>query len=182
MFQGIDKITSVQSTNQQHNYAAMVTFQSFGIIIAGDDADFSGKTVEAYDGTAWNTVGEFPIVVDNHSAVVIGGDSGAVYVFGGWGTTNAIDSSFLTLDGGASWIKGPALLSKRAQHRSVLVDGYVIFHLGGRNATDVGMDVEMWTFQDAAGISRTQLEWHLPNFTLYPEAFLVDYKDAQRCK
>ena len=47
MFQGEDIITSVQSTNQQHNYAAMVTFQSFGIIIAGDDADFSGKTVEA---------------------------------------------------------------------------------------------------------------------------------------
>jgi hypothetical protein len=56
-----------------------------------------GALAIAYDGTAWNTVGEFPIVVDNHSAVVIGGDSGAVYVFGGWGTTNAIDSSFLTL-------------------------------------------------------------------------------------
>ena len=56
-----------------------------------------GALAIAYDGSAWNTVGEFPIVIDNHSAVVIGGDSGAVYVFGGWGATNAIDSSFLTL-------------------------------------------------------------------------------------
>ena len=74
----------------------MVTFQHFGIIIAGDDQDFTGKSVEAFDGSSWNTIGEFPIVVDNHSAVVIGGDSGAIYVFGGWGATNAIDSTFLT--------------------------------------------------------------------------------------
>ena len=74
----------------------MVTFQQFGIIIAGDDQDFNGKSVEAFDGSSWNTIGEFPIVVDNHSAVVIGGNSGAIYVFGGWGVTNAIDSTFLT--------------------------------------------------------------------------------------